>query len=150
MSKVAAIITAAAILGLSYLRHTYFISFSIQEGVNLLPINFVQDQLPHLVSIYKAQTIIWFTIACFIVNTLFLFFFFKSRQFVLLHTILFLSLSVISVFFIYLGESQNWVFMVGASIKNFILSPIYTLVMFLIAKQFHRIVQKSVKSDDSV
>ena len=139
IKRIAFIFPLLFILGLAYWRYTYILNPNFSGDPTLIDIKSLKDgAAPNTLVYMKSIIVYWFLF--FIGNASFFYVLFKSAQKVRTVLFLYLLLSVISGLF--LGADafvyqSTFLFNIGALLKNFLLSPMYTAIGYIVVEYFH-------------
>ena len=129
LARVAAVFLLIAI---SYLRHTYYLNPNFRGGAFFVPIRGEATDSGE----FAFVSMIVFFVLYGAVNWLFgQVFFDKIRRRLMLYV--FAGILILSALFFgfYKLSGFMWLFHTGSILKNFILSPVYTLMAFFVLKQ---------------
>lgn len=126
------------ILGLSYWRYTYILNPNTIGEPFLLDYRLYVNKLGAN-SLMNIRSIVLYWISFFIGNTVFFFTLESSLKTAKNIGLVFLIISGVSgIFFIIYGLwfQSPFIYSLGATIKNFVLSPVFTAVAYIMLKYF--------------
>ena len=139
MKKFIFIFPLLFILGLSYLRYTYVINPNLHGDPILISIGQMGWSIK-ATSLTNIKSILIFWALFLLGNAAFFTTIFKSKKYVKAIVIFYLLISFFSGLFFgldYLGLRSITLFNLASILKNFLLSPIFTGIVYIVFKYFH-------------